>query len=139
MILGDTGYWVEPALPCHILLWQHTVDRHHVQSISMLPACLQKPLLLHKTHIKILEKTKKELKGTTSNRWSPESPETGRPPPPPGCTGDAAGSRSSPGQIDRSCSPGYTDQGYIIKSQLKHTCTILSIQIADCVISYQAC
>lgn len=57
----------------------------------------------------------------------PENPETGRSPLLPGCTGVAAGSQSSPGQIDRSCSPGYTDHivhmehylGHIIKSQPK--------------------
>ncbi len=181
-ILGDG----KPALPCHVILGQHTVDRHHVQSISVLPACLQKPLLLQTTHIKTLytwvffkkKKNKKLTKGTTSNRSSwlwlcakdpsnktkplnlkqsskelfvlflvlavkyrvercrlPGSPETGRPPLLPGCTGDAAGSRSSPARIDRSCSPGHTHQSYIIKSQLKqHSSTIqvpFLVQVAD--------
>lgn len=49
-MLGD----VEPALPSHILLGQHTVNRHHVQSVSMLPACLKKPFLLRTAHIKTL-------------------------------------------------------------------------------------
>lgn len=42
------------------------------------------------------------------NTWLPECPENSRPPHLPRSTGDAAGSRSSPGQIDRSCSPGCT-------------------------------
>lgn len=42
------------------------------------------------------------------NTGLPECPENSRPPHLPRSTGDAAGSRSSPGQIDRSCSPGCT-------------------------------
>lgn len=41
-------------LPCHVFLWQHSVDRHHVQGISVLPGRLQETILLQRTHIKIL-------------------------------------------------------------------------------------
>lgn len=37
--------------------------------------------------------------------WKPESPESGRFPLQPGCSGDAAGSQSSLGQIGHPCSP----------------------------------
>lgn len=36
----------ERILPCHIFLRKHTVDRHHVQSIRMIPASPEKPILL---------------------------------------------------------------------------------------------
>lgn len=50
---GWVGFHVAWHLPPHIILGQHAVDRHHVQSIGVLPARLQKPLLLRAAHIRV--------------------------------------------------------------------------------------
>lgn len=100
LLTNDMIFWF---LPRYIILGQHTVHSHHVKSIGVFPACFQKPLLLQTMHSWTLKRIVVIFwNGPT---WLPEFPETGRALLLPGNTDDAAGSRSSPGQIDRSCSP----------------------------------
>lgn len=104
-----TFLWPMPAifsrsLPGYIVLGQHAVHGHHVKSIGVFPACFQKPLLLQTMHSwRFCDR----IVSIPSNilTWSPECPATGRAPLPPESTGGAAGSQSSPGQIDHTCSP----------------------------------
>lgn len=100
LLINDVIFWF---LPGNIILGQHTVHSHHVKSIGVFPACFQKPLLLQTMHARtVCGRTLIFGNGPT---WLPEFPESGRALLPRGSTDDAAGSRSSPGQSDRSCSP----------------------------------
>lgn len=101
LLINDVLFWF---LPRNIILGQHTVHSHHVKSIGVFPACFQKPLLLQTMHSRTFRG--RILIFGTGPTWLPEFPESGRALLPLGSTDDAAGSRSSPGQNDRSCSPG---------------------------------